>query len=56
MLKHRAERAKEVKGPETTTFPSFSPVGFHVSTILSKLNVSNRAEAIVQAVPHKLVT
>jgi NarL family two-component system response regulator LiaR len=29
---------------------------FHVSNILSKLNVSNRAEAIVLAVQHKLVT
>ena len=29
---------------------------FHVSNILSKLNVTNRAEAIVLAVQHKLVT
>ena len=46
--KNNAEIAEEL-------FISVATVKYHVSNILSKLGVKNRAEAIAYAIQHRLV-
>ena len=50
--------AKGLNNPEIAEkiFVSRATVKVHVSNILSKLNVSNRAEAISLAIKHKLIS